>query len=102
MISAANSWMKVTAKHCEDNKHTNAYDTIESAKKACIALRDQCMGVYDDRCDGVGLHSLCKPGSFVSSSIGSCVYLPPGSSALHENDDNYMYMCVCIYASMYG
>ena len=85
VTSAANALTKMTSKHCDNNKYTNVYGTMESAKKACFALGDQCTGVYDNGCDGVGPHSLCKPGPFVGSMIGSCVYrkfhVAPGRSS---------------------
>ena len=73
-------------KHCINNIYKQySFDAIEAAKKACLALGDDCTGVYDQFCNGKP-YKLCKPGVFQSSSYRSCVYTPPGRYA-------FMYAC---------
>ena len=74
-VTSADGWTKVAQKHCHGNKYAKTYDTIKSAKEACVALAGRCSGVYDINCDGAGSYKLCKPGPFKPSEK-SCVYTP--------------------------
>ena len=87
------SWTKTPAKWC-DRSHPEEYDTIKAAKEACVALGDQCTGVYDQNCDDTGNYKLCKPVPLRDSGTGSCVYAAAGSYA-------FMHICICINVCMY-
>ena len=92
-VSPVEPWWRVAERHCHNTRYTNSYATLESAKKACVALGYKCTGVYDDSCDDTGPHFLCKPGYiFERSSVGSCLYTPPCT---------YVCMFVCMYMCMY-
>ena len=120
-VTSAVSWTTVAKKQCATNKYSNSYDTVKSAKEACLALGDQCTAVYDGYCDGAGSQSLCKPGAF-GNSASSCLYTPSGSYVfMHTYSEactrsltfidikcmyacTYSYACTCVRAcmAMYG
>ena len=84
------SWNKQDKKYCMESKsYSTKYENMESAKKACLAMTDDCLGVYDQQCDDKPKYRLCKPATLSDSGQTSCVY------------ELGMHLCmVCMHACM--
>ena len=67
------SFTKMSKKHCNYNKFTNLYNSLESAKVACGEKGKDCIGIYDQFGKGNKFY-LCKAGKNYGSSTTSIIY----------------------------
>ena len=93
------SWTKQADKYCmAKDSYSTQYGNMESAKKACLAMADDCLGVYDQQCDDKPNYILCKPTTLSGSSQSSCVYeLGVYLCIIHVHLWSCIYVLICVY-----
>ena len=65
-------FVKVNSAHCQKSAY-GRHDTLIEAKLACNE-DIECLGVYDQKCDGSFSYRLCPISNLTEYSIDSCLH----------------------------